>query len=113
MVMRWRLMLLYVKMTGTFARNVWYVQALRRDAEIGCGNVMNHVAASTLTAVIVARWLIAFAVGGAVVVDHNAILVVLMLLVTLTHEAAWYDTVHMLVQVIMVEMIMMTICTIR
>lgn len=73
---------------------------------------MYHVAASTLTAVIVARRLIAFAISGTVVVNHNAVLVVLMLLVA--QKVARKNTVHMLIQVIMVEMIMMmTVCAIR
>lgn len=41
---------------------------------------MNHVAASTLAAVIVAGRLIALGVGGAVVVNQNAILKLLLLL---------------------------------
>lgn len=96
-------------MTGTLARHVWYVQALRRDAQIGCGNVMDHVAASALAAVIVARRLIALAVGRAVIVDEDAVLVLLLLL--MSHVAV---RMHVLIQVIMVEMIMMmTVCSIR
>lgn len=70
---------------------------------------MDHVAAPALAAVVVARRLIALAVGGAVVVDEDAVLVLLLLL--MSHVAVW---MHVLIQVIMVEMIMMmTVCSIR
>lgn len=68
---------------------------------------MYHVAASTLTAFVIAR-LIAFAVRGAVVVNQHA------LLLRVTHVVASWMYVLMLIQVIMVrDIIMMTVRSIR
>lgn len=93
------------------ARHIWYVQVLWRDAEIGCRDVMDHVAASTLAAVVVASRLITFAIRGTIVVNQNAILELMLLM---AHISAWNDVMHVLVQVIVVEMIMMMgECTIR
>jgi hypothetical protein len=96
MVMLWLGRLMVV--AGALARDVWYVQALRCDAEIRRRNVMDHVAASALAAVVVACRLIALAVCRAVVVDHDAVLAALLV----AHKA-----MHVLIQVIMVEMIVM------
>lgn len=69
---------------------------------------MDHVAAAALTAVVVARRLIALAICGAIIVDQNAVLMLLLL----THVGV--IGMHVLIQVIMVEMIMMmTVCAIR
>lgn len=72
---------------------------------------MYHVAASTLAAVVVASRLITFAIRGTIVVNQNAILELMLLM---AHISAWNDVMHVLVQVIVVEMIMMMgECTIR
>lgn len=84
-------------MADTVARHIWYVQALRSNAEVRRGNVMYHVATATLATVVVARRLIAFAIRRAVVVDHNAIMDLL------AHITARY--MHVLIQMIMVEAI--------
>lgn len=90
-------------MADTVARHIWYVQALRSNAEVRRGNVMYHVAAATLAAVVVAGRLIAFAIRRAVVVDHDAILDLL------AHIARY--VMHVLIQMIMVEAIIMkTVC---
>lgn len=91
-------------MADTVARHIWYVQALRSNAEVRRGNVMYHVATATLAAVVVAGRLIAFAIRRAVVVDHNAIL-------DLLAHIARYNVMHVLIQMIMVEAIIMkTVC---
>lgn len=90
-------------MADTVARHIWYVQALRSNAKVRRGNVVNHVAKATLAAIVVAGRLIAFAIRRAVVVDHNAILDLL------AHITARY--MHVLIQMIMVEAIIVkTVC---
>lgn len=92
-------------MADTVARHIWYVQALRSYAEVRRRNVMYHVAAATLAAIVVAGRLIAFTIRRAVVVDHNAFLDLL------AHITARYDVMHVLIQMIMVEAIIMkTVC---
>jgi len=75
---------------STIARHIWYVEMLlRSDAQIGGGNVVDG--------------LIAFAVRRTIVVDQIvAVKLLLLLLLLLTHEG-----MHVLIQVIMVEMMIM------
>lgn len=78
-------------MAGTVARYVLYVKAR-------CRNVMYHVAAATLASIVVTSRLIAFAIRRAVVVDA--------VLDLLAHAV-----MHVLIQMIMVEAIIMkTVC---
>jgi hypothetical protein len=74
---------------------------------------MDHVAASTLAAIVIACRLIALAICGAIVVNHNATTVLVLL--EMSHVAIWMQWMHVLIQVIMVKMIMMmaVCCSIR
>lgn len=65
--------------TSAITCYIWYIQALRVYTQIRCGDVVNHVAAATLTAIVGAEGVIAIAVCRAVIVDQVAVVLQILL----------------------------------